>query len=226
MRYLLFVLVLVGCAGDVPTDTNPTNSPPPSSPGTGSSGNSPPTQSTTPDCSTYCSQIATTCTGANAQYASSAACMATCNKFTVGALTDTSGTTLGCRMYHVNNATKTAMPDVHCNHGGPGGGKIAPVAAGATPDTHCSDACTNFCQLSVSICGTGTDTSKQFTDLNSCLTTCAGWDRTAAYAVAPPVAGNNLACRLYHMTAAAADPATHCSHTGPAATTHCLLGGT
>jgi hypothetical protein len=198
MRYLTIAVLLAACAGQAPPDTGPSLT-----------------------CASYCSQLATTCSGDNAQFASDAACMATCAKYPPGALADTTGNSLGCRIYHIGNATKTGMPEVHCNHAGLAGGKIAPVPVGGTPDTHCADPCTNFCAASVAICGTGANTATQFTDNAACMTACAAWDRTAAFNVVTPVEGNNLACRMYHLTQAATDAATHCAHTGPTPTLHC-----
>jgi hypothetical protein len=181
----------------------------------------------TQDCPTYCTQIAATCTGANAQYAAAPAanCAATCAKFPVGAATDTSGNTLGCRLYHIQNITvRGQAADTHCNHAGPGGGLIAPIAAGGTPDTHCSDACTNFCALEVAACGTiaAGGANAVYQDMDACTTACAGFDRATKY-TAPPAAatGNNLACRLYHVTNAITDPVNHCKHTALVAAAPC-----
>src|SRR3954471_13409560 len=59
------------------------------------------------DCPTYCREIETNCSGLNAQYATIAQCMATCAKFTTpGVLTDPSGNTLGCRIYHAGEPAR------------------------------------------------------------------------------------------------------------------------
>jgi hypothetical protein len=73
-------------------------------------------------CDAYCASIATNCTGANTQYGMLDFCMASCESFPVGAATDTSGNTLGCRTYHAGAAA--GDPAVHCVHAGPGGAGV------------------------------------------------------------------------------------------------------
>jgi hypothetical protein len=144
------------------------------------------------DCATYCTKIQANCTATNAQYSSSADCMASCSHFPVGAAADTSGNTLGCRIYHAGNAM--ADPTTHCIHAGPSGGGV------------CGMPCEGFCSLVTAECPT------QYPTANTCATDCA------AYAATPPyssnvTSGNNLSCRIYHATAASTDPTTHCPHT-------------
>jgi hypothetical protein len=177
------------------------------------------------DCPTYCAQIQANCTGANAQYPDMAHCTATCAAFTVGTskVTDTSGNTLGCRIYHAGDPAKTA-PATHCVHAGPGGDSIT----AATP-AYCSggDVCQNFCALEIKACGTAdvplTGNPKdannnplyQYQNMGACMTACVGFDKTHAYSTT--AAGNSLACRLYHTTnaviAVTPNGATHCAHT-------------
>src|SRR5690349_20424019 len=111
MRKVLLMLALVACGGD---DDNTTDASPDGRP------------VLTLDCPTYCSTIAANCTGANQQYADNTHCAATCAKFDRGTSADMGGqNTLGCRLYHAQNAMVTAMPDVHCPHAGPGGAAIS-----------------------------------------------------------------------------------------------------
>jgi hypothetical protein len=169
----LAVVLLVACAGKAP-------------PG--------PTADAAPmlDCATYCARITTNCTGANVQYGAMNQCMASCASFPQGAISDTSGNTLGCRIYHAGAAA--ADPTTHCVHAGPSG---APA---------CGAACDGFCSLVVAEC------SAQYPDANTCATTCAGFATTPAY-TANVTSGNSLSCRIYHATAASTDPTTHCPHT-------------
>lgn len=175
------------------------------------------------DCPTYCSEIAKTCTGDNAQYQDDTHCMAMCAKFTPGAKTDIAGNTLGCRNYHIQNITVLGQsPSLHCDHAGPLGGQINPAVA-----ERCGDPCTDFCALDIATCGVaGTDATGQYASVDGCIALCRG-DRTAAnpgyalthlytYGAAPP-AGDSLACRMYHLTNAAQPglAATHCPYTGP-----------
>jgi hypothetical protein len=184
------------------------------------------------DCPTYCSTIAANCTGLNAQYGGTSAadvtahCMSTCAaEFkTLGAVTDTTGATLGCHIYHAGTPSKTT-PTTHCVHAGPAGGQVT------DPGT-CGDQCTNFCALEIGACGLmGASATGQYTDMAACVTACAGFDKTAAakYVVnggVSPTAnpgGNSLACRLYHATNAAitGNTVVHCPHTQATPTGPC-----
>ncbi len=166
----------------------------------GSSGTTPDgpgSGSATLSCATYCSAIVANCTGTNVQYdgmMAMAKCMGTCATFPMGTAADTSGNTLGCRIYHANNA-KTD-PTTHCIHAGPSGAGV------------CGMPCEGFCSIVDSVCPT------QY-PAGTCAGLCAGYAATPAYT--SPATGNNLSCRLYHATNASADAMsamTHCPHTG------------
>lgn len=195
---LLATLVLTGCpGGGGDTDSEGTTAGSTSNPtstatmtdGSSSGG------AATPTCEDYCSSITTNCSAANAQYADMDSCMGSCKAFPVGTGADTSGNTLGCRIYHAGAAAMDAA--THCVHAGPGGG-------GA-----CGMPCEGFCSIAVATCAT------EHPDDATCKTTCGGFMDTEPYD-AGDVAGDTLACRLYHLTVAsssAANAATHCPHT-------------
>ena len=156
--------------------------------------------SVTLDCATYCGRAMANCTGVNAQFDTSANCMASCLHYPMGTIADMAGNTLGCRIYHAGAAM--ADPVTHCVHAGPSGGGV------------CGAACDGFCALVTAECPT------QYPDANTCATQCA------AYATAPDytsnvTSGNTLSCRIYHATAASTDPGTHCPHTAMTSAT-CL----
>ena len=73
-------------------------------------------------CVSFCDLQAATCTGANEQYADEAACLSACAGYAVGANTDTTGDTLGCRNYHLGAAA--GDPGQHCPHTGADGGGV------------------------------------------------------------------------------------------------------
>ena len=218
MRKVLLMIALVGCGGD-------SNSP-----------DAAPMPDGRPvlalDCATYCTTIATNCTAANTQYADANHCMATCAKFTPGTQADTGGqNTLGCRIYHAQNAMVTGMPDVHCPHAGPAGAAISM----ATPQPAvCGDACTSFCTLEISICGSIdapiTGAPAQYQNLAACQTACGNFNKSKPLvAGATNSSGDSLACRLYHTTNAAitGNATLHCPHTGPnggTAAATCMTG--
>jgi hypothetical protein len=178
------------------------------------------------DCPSYCVEVQANCTGTNAQYADAAHCMAACSSFTVGssAITDTSGNTLGCRIYHGGDPAKMT-PATHCPHAGPGGDQIT-----ATPAAVCSggNVCESFCALEIKACGSldaplsgdprdaAGNSLFQYRNMADCMSNCAGFDKTHAYSTTS--AGNSLACRLLHATSAAIavtpDAKMECAYTG------------
>ena len=154
-----------------------------------------------PSCSLYCDRVMSACTDSNAQYADSAACLAHCETYAgwdLGASIDeTSGNTVGCRIYHATVAA-SENPELHCPHAGPSGGDV------------CGSWCTNYCALAGKNC-TGGD--ELFSNVDDCTTACAGFAETGA---ANDVDGDTVQCRIYHLGVAgnsdAGGASTHCPH--------------
>jgi hypothetical protein len=156
-----------------------------------------------PTCAAYCAKIAMNCTGDdagnNVQYMDSATCMTYCTSaaaWPAGSSADTSGNTVGCRLYHAGAAA--ADPVLHCPHAGPTGGNV------------CGSWCDNYCQLMAKNC-TG---SNAVYDAQTCMTKCA---TIPTMGQVNDTAGNSIQCRIYHLGAAATDPVTHCAHAKTAA---------
>ena len=152
------------------------------------------------DCATYCARITANCTAGNAQYTNLQLCEATCATFDMGAQSDTTGNTLGCRLYHSDAAA--GDPATHCTHAGPGGNGM------------CGSNCQGFCTTAVRTC------PAVWPEQAACETTCAGFSDAESYD-AGDAAGNTLACRLYHLTVATVFPDEHCPHTAAMSST-CL----
>jgi hypothetical protein len=148
-------------------------------------------------CAQYCTQIESNCEGVHTQYTSPDQCNAACEAFPQGDPGAQGGNSLECRVYHAGAAL--GDPDTHCVHAGPGGKGI------------CGSNCEGFCTVVMSAC---TDANAAYPSLNECLTSCALFDDTEPYDISD-VAGNTLACRLYHAQVASVDPVTHCPHTKP-----------
>lgn len=210
MRTLLILsLVLFGCSDDKTNNTPPADA----------AVDAPPTtQPLALDCATYCTHLAADCKDADAQL-NPANCMGTCMAFTPGTQADISGNTLGCRNYHLQNIEVRNMPaSQHCPHTGPIGG----LAAGATSVCGTSP-CDDFCELQTKVCGTDANpvaavaADHRYTDLNACKAACGGFTKTPE--PSPTVqSGNTFACRVYHLTNAAAQTTAagtnaHCGHT-------------
>lgn len=189
---------LVACGDETGETTGGSSSSSSSSTSTSSSSTSTSSSSSgsaAVSCGDYCAAVMKNCTGATAQYGSEAECTAACTMLeTAGKLgmpADTSGDTVGCRLYHAGAAAMDAA--THCAHAGPFGGGV------------CGDLCENFCTLATATCKT------EYPDAATCATDCMGYAKDPAYSY--QATGNNYACRAYHLTAAVADAATHCEHT-------------
>lgn len=191
MRKLLLLLVLVGCgdssnnkAIDAPVADTAIDTPArPVLPLTAQA---------------YCDTIQAACTGPNAQYLSPTTCLAAAAAFPTGAAsTEASGDTLGCRIYHAQNAMITADVTTHCPHAGPVGGKVdaATAVCGTSP-------CDDFCATDTKLCGTDAapvaGVTKRYASLDACMAACAAFDKTVAYSSAT-ASGPTFACRIFHL---------------------------
>ena len=142
-------------------------------------------------CDSYCATITMNCGGEFTQYGSPEMCQGACAAFPPGVPGEMANNTLACRSYHAEAAAMAN--DVHCTHAGPGG------------DGACGSNCEGFCGIAGKYC------PEAWADTDACLTACAGFNTAERYD-ASDIAGDTFACRLYHLTAATIDPATHCGH--------------
>lgn len=148
------------------------------------------------DCGEYCAAMKANCTGDFSQYASDAICMSACAQLPAGTPDDTQGNTAGCRLRYARIAGGSdGARAARCPPAGPGG-------AGT-----CGADCEGYCALMLGAC-------TEFDTLAGCLAACAD------YVSKPPfssqvTSGDNLQCRLYHASLAAADAAL-CGHAGAA----------
>jgi hypothetical protein len=163
-----------------------------------------------PDCDSYCNLNLVECAGPYQVYESLDQCKAVCNALPLGTADDESGNTVACRKYHTYNAILD--PVTHCPHTGPGGD--GHCGSTATPDTGSTGNCESYCSLLESACSAdfhttypGTDTVAQ----QACDAACAqlpdaGPD--SPYSIA--ATGDNVSCRLLHLSRALTD-ATECA---------------
>lgn len=146
------------------------------------------------DCSAHCDTVMANCSGANAQYADKASCMAVCALMPQDGMSGaTSGNTMQCRDYHAGAAKDAAA--THCQHAGPSGGGVCG-----------DDICVPFCAIATATCKT------EWPAAADCTTACTAWTSTMM-PYSTSATGNTSECRLYHLTVATVDAATHCSHT-------------
>ena len=168
-------------------------------------------------CTAYCTAVMAACTGADQQYATTAECMNACSFFPAGTAADTSGFTLGCKIYHAGVAATTPSP--HCWHAGPYG------------FGGCGTQAESFCALATGWCSAadGFDAGADggpYASLADCTSAFANFASAdagtafAAYSANGPAAGNTADCREYHLGAALNDTkggakqALHCTHVG------------
>jgi len=161
-------------------------------------------------CDYYCAKIMGNCVDGNQQYPSEESCQAACETYPPGALGDRRGDTLGCRIYQLGFLKLSA--DTKCAHGGPSGGDLRGGLDGI-----CGDGCEAFCALEAAVCD---GENQQYADSSACLAACdafPGPESSNDFDVGDQ-AEDTFNCRLYHLTAATSDPATHCPHTKPSET--------
>lgn len=122
------------------------------------------------------------------------------------------GDDLQCRIQQLTRAA--LAPETHCGD----------VAIIPSLDSVCVDppeeapSCADYCQLVTATC---TGELSVYESVSQCEQVCAvlpagkNGDRTE----------NTVGCRRYHSYSSAADPATHCPHTGPGGDGHCGSDG-
>jgi hypothetical protein len=166
-------------------------------------------------CDDYCTQIQKNCTGDNAQWggpAPLASCMVACSTWLPGALTDTMGNTLGCRLYH-SGMPAMMTPAMHCGHAGLLGGDLDPTASGIGKDGPCGDGVAAFCRLVIANCK---GASTVWADEAACKIDASKFKvSTHPFSATVDTAGDTFNCRAYHLTVAvssAANATTHCPH--------------
>lgn len=150
-------------------------------------------------CGDYCGRNLANCDMANAQYPDPQTCEAVCAHFSPGTAGEMSGDTLACRGYHTDQAAND--PAGSCPAAGPYGG-------GTCGTTQCEA----FCNLIQAIC---TGPNEQYGNEAQCLAACVTLpDATTSFTLDTSATGDTLACRGYHLQAAALDAGLHCPHAG------------
>jgi hypothetical protein len=147
-------------------------------------------------CTEYCELIGDHCEAELSQYSGTAVCEATCAQMSPGTPDDALGNTVGCRSFHALLAARS--PEPHCHHAGPAG------------DGTCGANCENFCSLALSTCE---GDLAPYADADACISACEGYATDPVYFSEAPDA-DTFACRMRHLTLAAAQPEVHCLHIG------------
>jgi hypothetical protein len=182
-----------------------------------------------PDCASFCQLEMAECQGPDQIYednpqgvtpSPNMQCMAVCDALSssghAGSVDDTTGNTIGCRKYHSYNAMFGA--DVHCQHTGPGSEGMCEDAPASTP---AEGNCQSYCLLLPKACPS--PNFKVETCEKDCAQVPAAPSAGYSYSVAPGLpstapglpptgepTGNNVECRLLHVSRALSDP-TECA---------------
>ena len=171
-----------------------------------------------PDCTSYCQLEMTECQGDEKIYESLAQCKAVCNALPKGSVADIKENTVGCRKYHSYNALVDAP--THCPHTGPGGDGHCGSTDAPGPDKVTGN-CESYCILLAAACDSskpGLDAADsfqgKFASQAACQEACGEIDGAApnsGYTLATLPEGDNLQCRLLHVSRALSDAINECS---------------
>merc|ERR1712166_343537 len=127
------------------------------------------------------------------------------NDTPVGATSDTSGDSQGCRMYHLGAAMNDAA--LHCDHAAGLAVCVAPMETTMSPtDTPMNNmtAAGMFCMAYAQTCAN----YPAFSDQKGCM---ESFYNTPLGEMSD-TAGDSQGCRRYHLGAAKGNPALHCDH--------------
>ena len=179
----------------------------------------------TPNCNDYCTARVANCSE------DATACLAACTAaeagMPAGDLTDTTGNTLGCRMYHTGVAPSAGAE--HCAHGNLFGGSSIDAGNGVPGFPCVNSNAEAYCSMAMAYCQGNIDNDGDSATQDGPLY--AGADQTAQYMACMTAAngfaagnigdttGDTLECRLYHVEAAGSNPMSaagiHCPHASP-----------
>jgi hypothetical protein len=165
-------------------------------------------------CVTYCTEIQANCQLPFQQYDSMEQCMNMCADMDLGTENDSSGNTIGCRIWHVRKGVMQGALDIHCNHAGPTGGLV------------CGGFCDNLCSRATKVCveANGVD-NPPYESYEACMDVCEPDENgEGGYTVDDQIiiaSGDSVNCRIFHLANVykyiGSDEnlvKVHCGHTG------------
>jgi len=164
-----------------------------------------------PTCEDYCTTFMQNCNASNSAnitfYPDHATCLTVCGAFPTGNSGDTSGNSVGCRLYHAG-APALSDPHTHCPHASSSGGNV------------CGDYCDAWCSIGRTGCTVNNgypllgSSDLMGTGDTGCHSICS--TIFVQGAIGNDLSGNTLACRLYHaQVALGSGPLVHCTHASP-----------
>jgi hypothetical protein len=140
-------------------------------------------------CPKYCADMATVCTGINAQFADAPTCLTFCGQMSLG-VANSGDDTVACRLSNVSNAKESGSEHDSCIYAG-----VATNCGSGNGDKQCEA----FCKLDRALCG-----DLAYTSQAECTTACAAWrspnpppDGSHVF-TGPTIGstGNTLQCRV------------------------------
>jgi hypothetical protein len=154
-------------------------------------------------CGQYCAALTANCTDDFQQYFSETVCLDVCAALPLGEEANPVGNTIACRHINAGQAADIG-PQTECSAAGPGS------------DGVCGDNCDSYCLLFEANC------EERFLAAHGNQPTCRSFcddnipdlfelDGTV-FSAALTTMGDNLQCRLYHVSQATIDKNTHCPH--------------
>lgn len=155
-----------------------------------------------PECTEYCERVMENCTDEFAVYASEETCLAVCALLP---LSSDGSNTVECRSEQARLAGSTGERNVHCPPAGPGGSTSRGGGG-------CGTNCESYCFLQPLACG---DTDQLVIEANECLRRCRALPDERSFNAVTHHDGDNVQCRLVHISSAALGPtaaAQHCWH--------------
>ena len=142
-------------------------------------------------CKTYCADVMSACTDANAAYATQNDCLRVCAQLPSGeAQADNS---VECRAQQALLAKNSGEPATDCPGAGPFGADV------------CGSTCQSYCTLLQAACP---DALAGITD---CVTACSGLRADKVYDLSQLASGDSVECRLSYAVQALADPQASCN---------------
>ena len=173
-------------------------------------------------CQQYCGTVMNACTGTNEAYVSMDACLGVCSFLPEGepGVVDNS---VQCRLEVAQLAAGSPEKESYCPSAGPSGDGPSEESDCTGPVGGSNDPCASLCSILMPACAR----FPQYSSVEECETRCRGEVEespsdehyTSSSLVDPlPDRGNNLSCRLWHVSVAATGPndarvaGLHCPH--------------
>jgi len=177
------------------------------------------------NCTDYCMNISTVCTGANIQFPNPdiySACMASCEYYPDNQTMMMSGDSYQCRAYQLSRASQsTGNANMYCQSAGFNGG------AYGSAGNMCGTFCEAYCDAMMGGCTAAGATV--FANRGDCMRECSWFPKNSSFDLSSSAIAhyNSIDCRSWHAQVAinkstdATQNMAHCGHASPQGGTVC-----